>query len=95
MRVKLTVAYHGAKFSGWQIQPAQCTVQGELEAALATLLASERKKADVVRSDETVHVTGSGRTDAGVHAVAQVASFVWPDEIPLEIDDCGLWPNVS
>ncbi len=86
MRIKLTLAYDGAKFSGWQIQPGQCTVQGELERALAILFASESKKQGGADPSDPIHVTGSGRTDAGVHAVAQVASFSWPDTVPL---DCG------
>lgn len=60
---RLDIAYHGARFSGWAIQPGRRTVQGELEAALARLFG------------ERVVLTAAGRTDAGVHALHQVASF--------------------
>ncbi|MBI2150052.1 MAG: hypothetical protein HYU27_05540 [Acidobacteria bacterium] len=52
----MTLAYDGTNFHGWQIQPALPTVQGELQAALQKLF------------NHDVHVIGSGRTDAGVHA---------------------------
>jgi len=61
-RYKLTLEYAGTRYSGWQIQKNARTVQGELERALR----------DVVRSGR-VETYGSGRTDAGVHALAQVA----------------------
>ncbi|HVA46758.1 MAG TPA: tRNA pseudouridine(38-40) synthase TruA [Pirellulales bacterium] len=61
--IKLTLAYDGTAYAGWQVQPGQRTLQETLEAALATI------------TGETVRVTASGRTDAGVHALAQVVSF--------------------
>lgn len=60
---KLTLAYIGTNFNGWQIQPNSDTIQMRLEEALQIL------------AKEEVKVTGSGRTDAGVHAKAQVANF--------------------
>lgn len=59
--IQLVLHYDGARFAGWQRQPAARTVQGELEAALARLC------------NEPVRVTGAGRTDAGVHARGQAA----------------------
>ncbi|MEZ5076011.1 MAG: tRNA pseudouridine(38-40) synthase TruA [Solirubrobacterales bacterium] len=61
--VRLDIEYDGAGFRGWARQPGLRTVQGELEAALATVLR------------ETVKLTVAGRTDTGVHARGQVASF--------------------
>ncbi|CAN7264629.1 tRNA pseudouridine(38-40) synthase TruA [Terrabacter sp. LjRoot27] len=63
LRVRLDLAYDGTGFSGWAAQPVLRTVQGELTAALTTVL----------RSPEPVRVTVAGRTDAGVHARGQVA----------------------
>lgn len=60
---KLTVAYDGTAYSGWQAQRGRRTIQGELEAALLRILRSE------------TNVRASGRTDAGVHALGQVVSF--------------------
>lgn len=62
MTVKLTIEYDGSDFSGWALQPGERTIQGELERALATVLR------------RPVGLTVAGRTDAGVHAWAQVAS---------------------
>jgi tRNA pseudouridine38-40 synthase len=69
---KLTLAYDGTEFAGWQIQPGLVTVQGELQAALGRI------------TSETPLPQGSGRTDAGVHALAQVASFPLAVPIPPE-----------
>lgn len=60
---KLTIAYDGTDFHGWQIQKNKPTVQGEIVTVLRRL------------TQEEVQVNGSGRTDAGVHALGQVASF--------------------
>ena len=63
-KVRLTVAYEGTDFGGWQKQPiGKPTVQGEIEKALSQLFSEEIK------------TFGSGRTDAGVHAVAQEVHF--------------------
>ena len=70
-RIRLTLSYDGTGFHGWQVQPGLPTIQGTLEAVVA-----EIEKAPV-------HVAGSGRTDAGVHARAQVAAFSLANPIPL------------
>ncbi len=69
---KLTLAYDGSDFQGWQVQPGLPTIQGELQAALGRI------------TGETPLPQGSGRTDAGVHAMAQVASFALRAPIPPE-----------
>lgn len=67
---KLTIAYDGTGFSGWQVQPGEATIQGELQAALGRV------------TGERPLPQGSGRTDAGVHALGQVASFELAAAIP-------------
>ena len=67
--LKLTLAYDGSEFSGWQVQPGALTIQGALALAIGRL------------TGEKVLPQGSGRTDAGVHALAQVATF--PTESPI------------
>ena len=69
---KLTLAYDGTDFSGWQIQPGRPTIQGTLQKALERI------------TGESPLPQGSGRTDAGVHALAQVASFDLLAPIPAE-----------
>jgi tRNA pseudouridine38-40 synthase len=66
-RFYLLVHYDGTEFFGWQVQPSERTVQGELEAALLSLTGAPRS------------IMGSGRTDRGVHATGQVASVALPD----------------
>jgi tRNA pseudouridine38-40 synthase len=61
--IKLTVAYDGTDFSGWQIQPGQPTIQGALSDVLENL------------TQQRLQIQGAGRTDAGVHAAGQVANF--------------------
>ena len=68
--LKITLAYDGAEFHGWQIQPGLPTVQGILAECIKRL------------TGEEVLPQGSGRTDAGVHALAQVASVVLESPIP-------------
>ena len=70
--LKLILSYDGADFAGWQVQPGRETVQGALASAIRRL------------SGENVLPQGSGRTDAGVHALAQVASFRTASVIPAE-----------
>ncbi len=72
MRVKLTVSFDGTLFSGWQIQDDKRSVQGEIENAIFNL------------TGERVRVTGSGRTDAGVHAKAMGAHFDTESKIPAK-----------
>src|SRR6185437_16178732 len=69
--LKITLAYDGFDFRGWQVQPGQSTVQGLLGAAIERVT-SERRLPQ-----------GSGRTDAGVHALAQVASCAIESPIPV------------
>ncbi|MDM7832134.1 tRNA pseudouridine(38-40) synthase TruA [Cellulomonas edaphi] len=66
-RLRLDLAYDGTAFAGWAVQPTLRTVQGVLEAGLATVLRTE------VRGEPAPRLTVAGRTDAGVHARGQVA----------------------
>ena len=68
--LKLTLAYDGSEFSGWQVQPERRTVQGELQEALGRI------------TGERHLPQGSGRTDAGVHALGQVATWASDSPIP-------------
>jgi tRNA pseudouridine38-40 synthase len=71
--IKLTVAYDGSEFSGWQMQPGQPTIQGSLADVASKL------------TQENVQVYGAGRTDAGVHALGQSAHF--RTQSPLSADE--------
>jgi len=70
--LKLVLSYDGTEFSGWQVQPGLPTIQGTLTSAIGRL------------TGENVLPQGSGRTDAGVHARAQVATFATASPIPIE-----------
>jgi tRNA pseudouridine38-40 synthase len=70
--IRLTLAYDGANYAGWQIQPNQPTVQGTIEAAIHRL------------TGEQVSLLAAGRTDSGVHALGQVANFFSESSIPAE-----------
>lgn len=70
--LKLTLAYDGHDFAGWQVQPDQVSVQGTLVSAIEHL------------TGEKTLPQGSGRTDAGVHALAQTASVTLQSPIPAE-----------
>jgi len=70
--LKLTLSYDGTDFYGWQVQPDAVTIQGTLASAIGRL------------TGENVLPQGSGRTDAGVHALAQVATFSTASPIPTE-----------
>jgi tRNA pseudouridine38-40 synthase len=69
-RLRVTLCYDGTGFHGWQSQPGLPTIQGELQRVVAEI------------EGAPVSVTGSGRTDAGVHALAQVAAFDLRNPIP-------------
>jgi tRNA pseudouridine38-40 synthase len=71
--VRLEIEYDGGGFRGWAKQPGLRTVQGELEAALATVLR------------EPIELTVAGRTDTGVHARGQVASFATEVDVPRDL----------
>jgi tRNA pseudouridine38-40 synthase len=68
--LKLILSYDGSEFSGWQVQPNTATVQGTLASAIGRI------------TGEKVLPQGSGRTDAGVHALAQVATFATESSMP-------------
>jgi tRNA pseudouridine38-40 synthase len=71
-RIKIELSYDGTDYHGWQVQPGLATIQGTLEAVLGEI------------ETRPVAVAGSGRTDAGVHALAQVAGFNIENPIPVE-----------
>jgi len=70
--LKLILSYDGAEFFGWQVQPNACNVQGTLASAIGRV------------TGEKVLPQGSGRTDAGVHALAQIVTFVTESSVPTQ-----------
>ncbi|HLK18865.1 MAG TPA: tRNA pseudouridine(38-40) synthase TruA [Bryobacteraceae bacterium] len=71
-RIKIQLSYDGTDYHGWQVQPGLATIQGTLEEVISGI------------EGKPVQVAGSGRTDAGVHALAQVAAFTLENPIPVE-----------
>lgn len=70
--IKLTIEYDGKKFGGWQKQPNELNIQGEIEQAIKQI------------TGEDVELNASGRTDSGVHALGQVANFKTNSNLDLE-----------
>ena len=70
--IKLTIEYDGKDFNGWQKQPNKLNIQGEIERSIKDI------------TGEDVDLIASGRTDAGVHALGQVANFKTDSNIPVE-----------
>jgi len=71
-RIKIDLSYDGTDYHGWQVQPGLATIQGTLEQVISQI------------EGAPVQVAASGRTDAGVHALAQVAAFSINNPIPVE-----------
>src|SRR5689334_17625742 len=71
-RIKIQLAYDGTDFHGWQVQRGLPTIQGVVEQVISEI------------EGKPVQVAGSGRTDAGVHALAQVAAFSIDNPIPVD-----------
>lgn len=70
--IKLVIEYNGKGFNGWQKQPGKLNIQGEIEKAIFEL------------TGEEVNLIASGRTDAGVHSLGQVANFYTESNIPIQ-----------
>ena len=76
--IKLTIEYDGKCYNGWQKQPDKLNIQGEIEKAIYNI------------TQEEVDLIGSGRTDAGVHALGQVANFKTNSALPIEKLDLAI-----
>ena len=72
INILLTISYCGSAYCGWQVQPSKKTIEGEVELAFFKLF------------NEKIDVTGSGRTDAGVHALKAKANAILPKEFTLK-----------
>ena len=81
--IKLTIEYDGKDFNGWQKQPNKLNIQGEIEKAIERI------------TGEEVVLNASGRTDAGVHALGQVANFKTNSKIPIEKIPIALNTNLK
>ncbi len=81
--IKLVIEYDGKDFNGWQKQPTKLNIQGEIEKAIQRI------------TGEEVDLTASGRTDAGVHALGQVANFKTNSNIPIEKIPIALNSNLK
>ena len=81
--IKLTIEYDGKDFNGWPKQPNKLNIQGEIEKAIKQI------------TGEEVDLTASGRTDAGVHALGQVANFKTNSELPIEKFPIALNANLK
>ncbi len=88
MTTKLTLEYDGAGFAGWACQPGERTVQGEVEQALRTVLG------ETGTDGRPLRLTVAGRTDRGVHAWGQVASYSHEAVDPLRLNNL-LGPDVA
>src|SRR5437660_6350 len=76
---RMIVAYDGGAYSGWQLQENGPSIQGAIEAALLKI------------TGQAIRIAGSGRTDAGVHALGQVASF----EAETQLEPIVLWAALN
>jgi tRNA pseudouridine38-40 synthase len=76
--IKITISYDGTNYFGWQKQKNKKTIQGTIEDTISKII-----------GEDEIKLNGSGRTDAGVHAIGQVANFVTQNNLPIE-----KWPIV-
>ena len=81
--IRLTIEYDGKDFNGWQKQPTKLNIQGEIERAIESV------------TGERIELIGSGRTDAGVHALGQVANFKTESSIPIDKIPIALNTNLK